>query len=589
MPIVVLPPKVAATIAAGEVVERPASVVKELIENAIDAGARSVRVEIERGGLDLIRVTDDGCGIPGDELEIACQRHATSKLRSASDLSSLRTLGFRGEALPSIIAAADVQVRSQAAGGASGAALRYRGGSLVERLNYGGAAGTSVTVKGLFLQQPARLKFLRTPASEGGQVAAVVQPYAVAYPEIRFALLVDGRAVLQTTGSGDLRDAAARVLGAEPAAALLEVVPSAVEHDSGIEVGGLIGPPSVNRATRTAISIFVNRRWVQPRRLAFAVEQAYDTMLMQGRHPVAIVSVTLPPADLDVNVHPAKAEVRFRDERAVFGAVLASLRRTLEGQAPVPGFEIGAASLSANGAAYTQGPSPAESTGPTALSGPQPSQAALWQSLLRPEEHRGGNGAPARDDTPRMPLLRVVGQTGGTYVVAEGPTGMYLIDQHAAHERVLYERIRKRQEGAAPEVQGLLAPASAELTPQQATALAGYAELLAREGFSWEPFGECTVLVRALPSLLAAGDPAKTLASLLDALAEEREAPSDDRLAKTLACHGSVRAGKVMSLDEMRELTLQLEECEAPRTCPHGRPTMVHLSTATLEREFRRR
>jgi DNA mismatch repair protein MutL len=588
MPIAVLPPKVAATIAAGEVVERPASVVKELVENAIDAGARNVRVEIERGGLDLIRVTDDGCGISSDELEVACQRHATSKLRSASDLAKLQTLGFRGEALPSIIAAADVQIRSRTNAAAAGAALRYRGGSLVERQSYGGAVGTSVTVKGLFLQQPARLKFLRTPASEGGQVAAVVQPYAIAYPEVRFSLLVDGRGVLQTTGSGDLRDAAARVLGAELAADLLEVEPALVEHDSGIAVSGLIGPPAVNRATRTGISIFVNRRWVQPRRLAFAVEQAYDTMLMQGRHPVAIVSVTLPPADLDVNVHPAKAEVRFRDERAVFGAILAALRRTLAGQAPVPDFELGVGSLASNGAVAAGGAGD-EQTGPVVLSGPQPSQTALWQSLLRPEEHRPESGSAPRSETPRMPLLRVVGQTGGTYVVAEGPTGMYLIDQHAAHERVLYERIRTRQAGQAPDVQGLLAPAPVELTPQQATALAGYGELLAKEGFAWEPFGEQAVLVRALPAVLAAGDPAKALANLLEALAEEREAPSDDRLAKTLACHGSVRAGKVMSLDEMRELVVLLEECEAPRTCPHGRPTMVHLSTATLEREFRRR
>ncbi len=592
MPIQVLPPKVAARIAAGEVVERPASVVKELLENAIDAGGSAVRIEIERGGLDLIRVSDDGCGIEPIELELACQRHATSKLVEAADLADLRTLGFRGEALPSIVAAADVQIASRTRGGQAGSAVRYRGGQLVERLSFGGAQGTSVTVRNLFGNQPARLKFLRTAASEAGQVASAVHPYAIAYPEIRIALSVDGRLVLQTTGSCDLRDAAARVLGTEVASALLQITDAPTQHDSGIRIHGLVSPPSISRSTRTGIHVFVNRRWVQPRRLTVAISQAYDTLLMTGRHPVAIVEIGVPPADVDVNVHPAKAEVRFRDERAVFGAILNAVRQTLIGFAPIPSFDPGERLFGSDqrpGAMSEAAVIAAAGEGPVILDSLQPAQPALWQNLLRPHEHDGSGEGQAPVDAPRLPLLRVVGQTGATYIVAEGPTGMYLIDQHAAHERVLYERIRAQRERAAIDVQGLLAPASVELTPQQATALAGYRELLVQEGFGIEPFGERTVLLRSVPAVLADADPARALANLLEALAEEREAPNDDRLIKALACHGSVRAGKLLAPDEMRELVLLLEGCEAPRTCPHGRPTMVHLSTTTLEREFKRR
>ncbi len=592
MPILVLSAKVAARIAAGEVVERPASVVKELLENAIDSGATAVGIEVEHGGLELIKVADDGCGIDAAELEVACQRHATSKLASAADLSSLTTLGFRGEALPSIIAAADVQIASRTRNAPSGSAVRYRAGQLVEQVPYGGAAGTVVTVRNLFTSQPARLKFLRSPAAEAGQVVAGVHPYAIAYPEIRFSLSVDGRQVLQTTGSRDPRDAAARVLGAETAASLLEIAGEGAVHDSGIEIRGLVSPPSVTRSSRAGITVFVNRRWVQPRRLMMAITQAYDTLLMTGRHPIALVQVTLPPTDVDVNVHPAKAEVRFRDERAVFGAILNAVRRTLIGFAPVPGFDPGSGAFDTNwraGAMTEAAVITALSDGPLVLGEMQPSQPALWQSLLRPDEHHGGGIAFGPAGVPRMPLLRVVGQTGATYIVAEGPTGMYLIDQHAAHERVLYERIKAQQATQAVQVQGLLAAVSVEITPQQATAYAGYRDLLAMEGFAIEAFGERTLLLRAVPAVLAGKDAGKSLTGLLNALAEEEDAASDDRLVKTLACHGSVRAGKVMAIEEMRELILLLESCEAPRTCPHGRPTMMHLSAATLEREFRRR
>jgi DNA mismatch repair protein MutL len=584
MPIRVLPPAVAAAIAAGEVIERPASVAKELVENAIDAGARSIHVEIERGGLDLIRVVDDGCGIPANEIETACLRHATSKLSSDSELTRLRTLGFRGEALPSIIAAADTQIASRTSVGAPGVLLRCRDGVTFERGSYGGALGTTVTARGLFARQPARLKFLRSPASEASAVVAAVQPYALAQPGIRLTVVVDGRTVLASSGSGVLRDAAARVLGAEIAAQLLELEPADEAGQRATRVRGLIAPPSLSRGTRAAITILVNGRSVQPRRLAIAVEQAYLTLLPVGRHPLAIVQVEVAPEDVDVNVHPTKAEVRFKDERAVFGAVLAAARTALGPIAPVQSWEPGGSLLSEARviAAAGQAPLPGE---------PPPFAPALWQTLLHPQEHDGhaASAYPPPIDAPRLPLLRVVGQTASTYVVAEGPTGMYLIDQHAAHERVTYEKLKAQRANAALDVQGLLAPASVELSSTQAAAYAAHAEALPLWGFAIEPFGERTLLLRAVPAVLAGRDAARALTELLDALAEDLPAPDDDRLLKTLACHGSVRAGRTLTPDEMRALVLQLEECDQPRTCPHGRPTMVHLSVAALEREFRRR
>src|SRR5579875_546866 len=582
MPITLLPPDVAAQIAAGEVVERPASVVKELVENAIDAGARAIVVELQRGGLDLIRVVDNGCGIPPDEIETACKRHATSKLASSDDLRAIRTLGFRGEALPSIIAAAGrVEIASRTSATASGVLLRFEVGARRERLPYGGAQGTSVAVRDLFATQPARLKFLRSPATEARTAVAAIEPYALAYPERRFTVSVDGRTVLATTGTGDMRDTAARVLGAEIAAQLLDI---AATEDTPVRVRGLIGPPSLSRANRSGIVVIVNGRAVQPRRLGVAVEQAFASLLPVGRHPLAILLIDLPPEDLDVNVHPAKAEVRFRNEQEVFRAVFDAVRGALGPHAPVPAFGLGQAPP----AVLTR--TDAEATLPARLPG-EPPPMPLWQALMHPDERRTPpfereERSPAA--SPRLPLLRVVGQTSATYIVAEGPTGMYLIDQHAAHERVLYEQVRRRRAESRIEQQGLLAPVAVELSAAQAATLAAAQAALEAYGFAIEPFGERTVLLRAVPAALGRKDAGEALRDLLDALAEEGTI-DDDLVVKTLACHGSVRAGKVLSLEEMRALILQLEECEQPRTCPHGRPTMIHLSAAALEREFRRR
>jgi DNA mismatch repair protein MutL len=583
LPIRVLPPEVAARIAAGEVIERPASIVKELLENALDAGASHVAIEVLAGGLESIRVSDDGCGVDPEEIEAAFQRHATSKLEDDGDLESVMTLGFRGEALPSIAAVAEVEMISRPPGSEAAAFIRVTPEAPAEAGTRGAPVGTTITVHNLFARLPARRKFLRAPGSETNAVVAVVSHYALAYPEVRLTLKLDERQALQTSGSGDRRDAVAAVYGADVAAAMLEV--SNVDHRAGgrgVRIVGLVGPPQLSRAGRGYISLFVNRRWIQNRRLAFAVDEAYQGLLMSGRHPLAVLNLQMPPEEVDVNVHPTKAEVRFRDESAAFGAIQRAVRAALLEGAPVPVSTAAAATLGLSA---------------------QPSAPLLWEHGVRvaaavrsteagivPDRHDGLEGNPAPTPAGTLPVLRVIGQMGGVYVIAEGPGGMYLIDQHAAHERVLYERFcQARQEGA-PEAQGLLEPVPIEVSAQQGSMLGEQADLLSEHGFDLEPFGQSAYVVRAVPrSLASGGDPREDVRRFLDTMLEEGEGDHRDRVAMSLACHGAIRAGKTLSLDEMRELVRLLEESEAPNTCPHGRPTMIHLSAATLAREFGRR
>jgi DNA mismatch repair protein MutL len=590
----VLTPQEAARIAAGEVIERPASVVKELIENALDAGATAITVETRQGGVALLRVTDDGCGIPPDELRIAFERHATSKLQSEAELWRIETLGFRGEALPSIAAAADVELASRPADSLVAGRIVLRDGQIEHQGSAGTPPGTTITVQHLFSRQPARLKFLRSAASEGAQIAAVVSHYALAYPEVRFSLRADGRAALQTPGNGDpsassgqaLRDAAAAVYGVEIAT---ELLPIEAERQGSIEIRGLAGSPAVSRANRNYISLFVNRRWIRNRSLTFAVVEAYQGMLPGGRFPVAIIEIRLPPDEVDVNVHPTKAEVRFRDERAVFAALQRAVRRTLSSRAPVPSLEVGGWTLEASTLRPPQAPP---------WQAPAAPSRAIPVGLRRPvpaTSNQQPASAPASSvqlpALESLPLLRPVGQVANTYVIAEGPEGMYMIDQHAAHERVLYERFLAQQREGVADVQPLLQPQPVELTARQRALLDSFRDELAAAGLTVEPFGDGAHLVRAVPPALAGRDVARAVGELLDLLAREdgSEGEPSHRVAASLACHGSVRAGQTMTDEEQRELLRLLESCEHPRTCPHGRPTMVHVSAATLARQFRRR
>ena len=566
-----LPPEVAARIAAGEVIERPGSVVRELLDNAIDAGGKRIRVTITEGGLQSIEVSDDGRGIAPDQIEVAFERHATSKIAGTADLRRVTTLGFRGEALGAIAAAAEVEIMTRAEEEPVGVAALLVDREVVRRSARAAPVGTTITVRELFAKVPARRSFLGSAASEGRQITTLVSHYALAYPGIAFRLEA-GRRPFSTSGDGNLRHAVAAVYGAEQGEAMLDVA----HEENDIVVSGLAGPPSLHRGNRSGIALFVNGRWVQSAALRFAVSDAYQSELPGGRYPIASVALQLPTEAVDVNVHPAKAEVRFRDQRGVARVLRHSIVRALEGAEAV-GWSLGGSAEARDAPTETPRPSLRERLQP-----PESAQAALRGDLAP-----ATSGTEARTQRETLPLLRVVGQVATTYVVAEGPDGMYLIDQHAAHERVVFDRLKGRT--AEEAVQPLLEPVLVELDRTATAVFEEHGGHLERLGLALEPFGDASCLVRAAPVGFGDGDIAGGLRAMLEKLGDERRVSDPfDRAAATVACHSSVRAGMALSLEEMRQLIEDLSATASPRTCPHGRPTLVHVRQETLDRQFGR-
>lgn len=578
MPIQQLPPHVAAQIAAGEVIERPASVVKELVENSLDAGATRIAVSIREGGVTEIRITDNGSGIPPDELSLAFRHHATSKLATVEDLNTVSTLGFRGEALPSVAAVARVVCTTRAPDSDAGARIEFRHGACVGQRHEGCPPGTAVQVADLFGDLPARRKFLRSAPAEAARIQEVVTRYGLAHPEARFTLSVDGREAISTPGSGRLQDAILSIYGSEVAGRMLPV--SLVDGESAVD--GYTGAPELNRRNRSYTTLLVNRRWVYDRSIYYAIEQAYQGSLPDRRFPFAVISISMPAEQVDVNSHPTKREVRFRNGDRLFSLVQRAVREALIAHAPV---RTATRSFTPVDASLQPSPSSETPRLPSAgVATPRTNGVALSTTTLAPAE------GSLRDV---LADLRVVGQIRQTYIVAEGGSGMYLIDQHAAHERVVFDQIRQRRQGDQRPSQPLLVPMTAELSAAQAVALESYADLLADYGFALEPFGDRAWLVRALPANLASRanpDPAAALCDLLDAVAVEQVVMErEDALAATVACHGSIRAGMTLAREEMDALLRQLQSTENPHNCPHGRPTVVHFSEYQLEREFGRR
>lgn len=651
MTIRVLDAYTAGQIAAGEVVERPASIVKELIENAVDAGATEIRVELREGGRRELRISDNGSGIPAAEIEIAFQRHATSKLQSASDLFDIHTLGFRGEALPSIAAVAQVLCTSRTADATTGVELRIEGGEVLGRTPRGTTVGTSFVVKNLFFNAPVRLKFLRSDASEAAFINQIVSNYALAYPGIRWLLMVDGRLSLQTPGSGQLLDAVVELYGLDVARQLLPVADAAGEGEMATTISGYVSQPSLHRSARSGLHVFVNHRWVQAKgQLAFVVEEAYHTLLMKGRHPLAVLSIEVAPGAVDVNVHPTKSEVKFLYEPQVFALIGRAVRAALAEHVPVAAFTLPAdnevlprrielrpagrggdeqASVSdepdAPLADATELPDEAvqrDVRAPTLGHTPQtwvrpstPGQSNAQSSTFRPNTpyaptftQRPPSApqphiAPAQQttlgiaDAPErgphaLPALRVVGQINETYIVAEAADGLYLVDQHAAHERVVYERLMAQAADNPLEQQNLLLVAEPALPPAVATILLGHAEELQQWGFRLQLAEDGEVAVHAVPAGLGELQIGPALLEIADHLASgEGSTPQQWRetILTTVACHTAIRAGQTLSHEEMRQLLQQLERCEFPRTCPHGRPTALLLSQTQLERQFGRK
>lgn len=548
-----LPPEVADAIAAGEVVERPASVVKELLENALDAGAGRLTIEIRGAGRNLIRVVDDGGGIPAGELRLAFMRHATSKVSGLGDLAAISSLGFRGEALASIAAVSDVECVS------SGHRLHIRGGQVLDEGTAAPAPGTVIEVRDLFANTPARLKFLKTDPTETSACVRIVQQYALLHPRRRFRVLVDGRTVLNSPGGGEATAAAASVHGATAARELV----AAAHAEDGLLVSGLVSQPHLSRGNRDGIVLAVNGRPISSRALSYALEECYRGALERGRFPLAILSIELDPAAVDVNVHPAKREVKFSDEGAVFTALQKAVRSALAGSRS-PTLEIPAPRLplESRGAAARQ--MVLHDAGTTSFP-LEPAIAAVAQGVLRP-----------------------VGQVLDGYLVAEGPDGLVLVDQHAAHERVLFNRFSARLEGAIANSQPLLLPPVIELDPAQVAAIAEHRDSLQALGFDYEAFGPRSVRLLAGPAETPAGRVEGAFMEVAGVLAAGRSDESLEAALASLACHSAVRFGDGLEPAEQRRLLQELEATVPDATCPHGRPTRLLLDWQTLKRHFRR-
>lgn len=700
MPIRQLAPDVAAKIAAGEVVERPASVVKELIENSIDAGATQIRVDLLNGGLQLIRVTDNGCGIPPDELPLALARHATSKVAQIDDLEHIRSLGFRGEALASIAAVAEVTLVSHARGYEQGAQISAVNGQFSEVTSAASPEGTTITVRNLFSAVPARLKFLKSRNTEVSHCHHLLEQYALAYPEIRFTVFSEGKQIFATPGNGKLASVLVEIYGLQVAEQMVPLVPMESRDDASAPlVTGYTSRPTCYKSTRQYISFFVNRRWVMSRTLASAVEGAYHSLLLSGRHPIAVINIELDPSLIDVNVHPAKTEIRFLKERRVFAAVLRAVRQALLEEPQMPHWQPAAENAQTN---VPHSSAKARLARPSSTDDITDEQAAfpvedrqresseailpleddtdtlsydnpwltvteeetgtkppltprLWQSHVHPVTKRSeqvvapqsdqqtdevhqrsaadeqstpsvGQRADVVDQSPptqplsslstntmpawsaseealpmrtettttrkKLPRLRVIGQLAQSYIVTEGEDGLYLIDQHAAHERILLERMVASLKAHTPLSQHLLTPMKLALSPQEIEAVEEYQAQLEQIGFLLT-CADGSITVTAVPDVLAKRLNTQSLHDLLLELTAPESLGHtetwEERALANIACKAAIKANYFLTVSEMREMLEQLEQTQAPYSCCHGRPTTVHFSLAALQREFGRR
>lgn len=588
-------------IAAGEVVERPASVVKELVENALDAGATRVDIDLEEGGARLIRVRDNGGGIAAEELPLAVSRHATSKIASLGDLEMVSTLGFRGEALPSIASVSRFLIASRRAGDAHGMALPVEGGAVGEVVPRQHPPGTTVEVRELFYNVPARRRFLRAERTEQGYIEEWLRSLALARPDVELRVSINGKPSRRYKGGSELfsDERLHETLGAEFARHALRV-----EHEgAGLRLHGWIALPAYSRASADQQYLYVNGRSVRDRSVAHAVKQAYADVMYHGRQPAWVLFLELDPARVDVNVHPAKHEVRFRDTRLVYDFVYRTLQQAL---ADTRAGQQAAAAESADAPAYG-GAAPVSRSMPF-----HDSQSGL---ALRTDEARAGYAAlyggaalveqaqplqasavaapmPDADDTAAPPLGFALAQLHGIYILSQCADGLIVVDMHAAHERIGYEKLKRAHDSEGLRVQPLLVPQSVAVSEREADVAEREAQTLAELGFELSRSGPGTLLLRGVPALLAGGD---TEALLRDVLADLREhgasrrvASARDELLSTMACHGSVRANRRLTLPEMNALLRQMEQTERSGQCNHGRPTWARFSLAEIDRWFMR-
>ena len=592
---------VASQVAAGEVVERPASVVKELVENSLDAKARSVEVAIQRGGIALVRVVDDGFGMDRDDALLCLERHATSKIRTGADLAAIATLGFRGEALPSIASVSRFRLATREPGALAGTEILVNGGKVETVRDCGDAPGTSIEARSLFYNLPARRKFLRAEGTEAAHVENQLHLLALAHPAVRFVLIRDGRTVLQLPPATRLLDRIRDLSGAEAASELIAIEAAG---GAGLKISGFIGKAGVSRSTRGGQRVFINGRVVENGIVNQALREGYHTALMKGRYPVVTVFIEMDPAAVDVNVHPAKREVRFREPGAVREALVAAVRRTLEAgradwsrsfhQPPLPA-QTEPARLPARVETPVAVASVAADRSPPQTFLPPSVQTTPVADLSLFTAPTAATVAAPREQkpAPSSGQFKLLGVLGRLYVLMENVDGLVLVDQHAAHERILFEELRRRLEANEAISQKLLLPLTLQLPPKDADWLRRHLELLQKMGIGLEDFGAGSFKLDGLPPFLQVDEPLALVREIIDALQSASAGASrmrlgEDMIAKTV-CRHAVKANDRLRERELVKLIDDLMACELPYCCPHGRPTMIQMSYGELERKFGRR
>lgn len=608
-----LPALLVNQIAAGEVIERPASIVKELVENSIDAGAGRVRIELESGGIELVRVTDDGRGVGREQLALALEPHATSKIANPDDLDRIGTLGFRGEALASIASVARLTIRSRTASEDSAWTIEGADGVIGEAKPAAGPPGTSISARTLFYNTPARRKFLRTPQTEKTRCVEWIRDLALAHPSVAFEIVADGKTTLDLPPDQSPRARILAVLGRDHEHELLEVKVDQFDDSRGVLIWGLVGMPAIARPTAKAQHVFLNGRLIRDRTVQHAIREAYRGLIEPGRHPTAVLVIEMSPEAVDVNVHPAKLEVRFRDQSMVHSAILRGVRDALRRadltpQAPPSRIEFGPGDVDRNAGAFVEQVramrEEAEARARGATPGSVPPVSAIREALQHsaPGELAGQffeGGQPGAISSPwsaPKPAERVL-QVHRSYLVTEDERGIVIIDQHALHERVMFEKLLERLDhgGGVLESQGMLTPVVVDAEPRQVDALAELKPLFDRLGIEAEPMGPRTVGVRAFPTLLLERgvEPGEFMADLLQRHEREGFVPGDEaalhEVLDMMACKAAVKAGDRLSDTELDELMSLRESVERSASCPHGRPTTVRLSIEQLEKLFHRR
>lgn len=604
---------VANKIAAGEVVERPAAVVKELVENSIDAGASKIEIEIEESGTKLIKVTDNGNGMIKADAILALERHATSKIREASDLFRITTLGFRGEAIPSIAAVSTLEITTRVMEQLAGTYLKVVGGEIKEIKEVGCPVGTSITVYNLFFNTPARLKYLKSPATEMGHILDMVNHLSLAHPHISFRLGHNGRQVFFSPGSTNLLEIILNIYGKETAREMLPV------HfgSSRINLTGYVGKPSVARGSRNYMNFFVNGRFIRSRIMGRAVEDAYKTLLPVRRYPVVVLSFQIDPQEIDVNVHPTKTELRFSDERELYLITYQSVSQALKGAQLIPQIEKRPPSDLKN---------IQEELAPINLSlldqAEKPLKEDLEKSLAEETKYLvsrvGEKANPAYQEAlklraeevyqkeeciekklenmqaiTKLPPMQPIGQIHSTFIISQSPDGLFILDQHAAHERILYEKIKSAKVQLKTDTQALLLPVNLELGPKEKLIWEEIQPILLEVGFEIENFGGNTYLIRGVPTFINNQDPLVFVQEVIDDFLHSPQKKSREewreKIIITMSCRLAVKAGDNLEIQEIKELIKSLAATSSPYTCPHGRPTLISFSLKELEENFKRR